>query len=114
MNVSTFRGFESHSLRHSFQVCRARWGVSGALNLQSATAGLNTYNEACICEAWPRQVVLTVGSDATGICEPRQVRKEAAVSGRSCVPWGCLIRANYLGNTWKYIVECKARHLILL
>src|SRR5204863_5759321 len=35
-----------------------------------------------------------VGSCATGSCEPSQVRKEAALSGPSRVPQGCLARAN--------------------
>ena len=30
--------------------------------------------------------------------EPRQIRKEAAVSDHFRVPWGCLGRANCLGN----------------
>src|SRR5262249_58338920 len=32
-----------------------------------------------------------IGSCATGSCEPRQVRKEAALSGRSRVPQGGLV-----------------------
>ena len=36
------RGFKSHPLRHSYASIRARWGVSGALHLQSATAGSNS------------------------------------------------------------------------
>ncbi len=33
--------------------CRARWGTSGALYLQSATAGSKAYAEASICKACP-------------------------------------------------------------
>ena len=33
---------------------------------------------------------MAVGSCAMGAREPRQVRKEAAISGNSCVPQGCL------------------------
>ena len=33
---------------------------------------------------------VAVGSCAMGAREPRQVRKEAAISGNSCVPQGCL------------------------
>jgi hypothetical protein len=35
-----------------------------------------------------------------GIHEPCQVRKEAALSGRSHVPQGCLGRANCLSNAY--------------
>ena len=41
-----------------------------------------------------RQVVLTAGSWAIDLCEPRQIRKEAAVSGSVNVPQGSLARAN--------------------
>ena len=37
---------------------------------------------------------MTSGSSATGIHEPCQVRNEAALSETSCVPEGCLGRAN--------------------
>ncbi len=45
----------------------------------------------------PAEAVLKVGSHATGIREPRQIRKEAAVSEPFCVPWGCLIGAVFSG-----------------
>jgi len=44
--------------------------------------------------------MLTVGSCATEIHEPRQIREEAAVSEHFRVPRGCLIRVNCLGNAW--------------
>ena len=37
---------------------------------------------------------MTIGSCAAGRHEPGQVRKEAALSGRSRVLWDCLVRAN--------------------
>jgi len=39
--------------------------------------------------------VLIVGFHATGGYEPRQVRKEAAVSGTSGVPWSRLAGASW-------------------
>ncbi len=59
---------------------RARRGASGALNPQSAIVGLNPclrfrYCEDCLC-----QPVLKIGPCAAEPYEPRQVRKEAAVS----------------------------------
>ena len=42
------------------------------------------------------QVVMKIGSSAIEHCEPRQVRKEAAVSGKVYVPLECLVRANYM------------------
>jgi hypothetical protein len=38
-----------------------------------------------------RRVALTVGSCAASVREPRQIRKEAAVSGRRRVPQASLI-----------------------
>jgi len=43
---------------------------------------------------------LTFGSCATGICEPCQVRNEAALSKSSCVPRGRLGRVNCKGNAY--------------
>ena len=65
---------------------RARWGASGALYPQSAIAGSNSRSEARRCGVCPWQVVSKAGSLAMGTCEPRQVRKEATVSGLSRVP----------------------------
>jgi len=44
-----------------------------------------------------------------GTCEPRQVRKEAALSKRVHVPQGCLARANCLGNVWGEMSKTDAR-----
>jgi len=39
-------------------------------------------------------VVLKAGSHAIGLCEPGQMRKQAAISICTYVPWGCLVGAN--------------------
>ena len=52
-------------------------------------------------------MVLTVGSYATGTYEPCQVRKEAAISKHSRVPQVSLIRANYMGNARKGMLEAR-------
>ena len=36
------------SAKNCIEICRARWGTSGALYLQSATAGSKAYHEAII------------------------------------------------------------------
>jgi len=41
---------------------------------------------------------MTARFRATGACEPRQVRKEAALSGVSRVPRSSLARANVVGT----------------
>jgi len=64
--------------------------VAVPYNLQTAIARLNSHlrcNDFMVC---PKGVVLTFRSCATGTHEPCQVRKEAAVSGHSRVPWGNL------------------------
>jgi len=48
---------------------------------------------------------LTVGSHATETHEPRQVRKEAAISEIFRVPWVSLARANYLSNARNRIAK---------
>jgi hypothetical protein len=65
---------------------RARRGVSGALYLQSAIAGLNSCNEAFLFRVWLLQVTKTAGSCAMETYEPRQARKGAAVSRPFHVP----------------------------
>jgi len=54
--------------------------VAVPCNPQSAIAGLNSYQRSFSCEVWLMQVVLMIGSCAMEAHEPRQVRKEAAVS----------------------------------
>jgi len=66
---------------------RARWGASGALNPQSAIAGLNPSFEAGPLGRCLVAMVLKVGSHAAQTCEPRQVRKEATVNEALWVPW---------------------------
>ena len=53
---------------------------------RSAPAGPNSSFEAVSARRWPTGPVLKAGSRAAGTCEPRQVRKEAAVSRLSRVP----------------------------
>src|SRR2546428_2065717 len=72
---------------------RARRGASGALYPQSALAGLNSLPRFRRRGSCVRRVALTIGSCAASVCEPRQIRKEAAVSGRRRVPQASLIRA---------------------
>jgi len=55
---------------------------------------------------------LTVKSRAIRLCEPRQVRKEAALSKSSYVPRGRLARANCFGNAWEGMSTVGARILI--
>ena len=74
-------------------------------NLQTAIAGLNSCTEEYSCEVWLGEVVMKTGSRATEICEPRQVRKEAAVSKNFRVPRGSLVRANCPGIARKAIFE---------
>jgi hypothetical protein len=66
---------------------RARRGASGALNPQTAIAGLNPSFEAGPMGRYPLTMVLKVGSHAAQTCEPRQVRKEATVNEALRVPW---------------------------
>ena len=60
--------------------CRAGWGVSGALYLQSAIAGSISRPRLLLQMLVSSQAVLRAGPCAIDTCEPRQVRKEAAVS----------------------------------
>lgn len=41
-------------------------------------------------------MVLKAGSHAIRLCEPGQMRKQAAISIGTYVPWGCLVGANCL------------------
>lgn len=74
-------------------IYRAKRGGSGALYSQSAIARPNPLPRYGDCMVSLSELVLTLGSCATGTHEPCQVRKEAAVSGHSCVPQGSLGRA---------------------
>ena len=69
---------------------RARRGDSGALYPQSAIAGLNSCLELTLVSL-VLSVVLRIRPCATVSCEPRQVRKEAAVSSAFCVPQVSLV-----------------------
>ena len=64
-----------------YVVGRARRGASGALNPQSATAGLNSCSRSRHRRGYSRQVAMIIWPCAARRYEPRQVRKEAAVSG---------------------------------
>ncbi len=59
----------------------ARRGASGALNPKSAYAGLNSLPRIGLPKSWQAPA----GRRATGGREPRQVRKEAAISDAACV-----------------------------
>ncbi len=59
----------------------ARRGVSGALYPKSAYAGLNPHSRILIRTGVGRPT----GRRATGGHEPRQIRKEAAISDAACV-----------------------------
>jgi hypothetical protein len=65
---------------------RARRGASGALYPQSAIAGSNSTLEACSHRVCLSYSSLKTGFYAAEPCEPRQVRKEAAVSSQLRVP----------------------------
>ncbi len=92
---------------------RARRGGSGALNLQPARAGFNSCPRPWPFRVCLRQVVTTPWSRATHFHEPRQVRKEAAVSGSLRVPRGRWGRANYRSNAWEARSKAGARSLII-
>jgi len=62
---------------------RARRGVSGALYPQSAIAESNSCLRHASVKSVMLQGTMKIGSCAIQNCEPRQVRKEAAVSGTS-------------------------------
>ena len=74
-------------------VGRARRGDSGALYSQSALARLNPTVRSDFADLCSGVAVLRAGSCAAESCEPRQVRKEAAVSSRFRVPQASLARA---------------------
>src|SRR5919106_1828611 len=76
-----------------FAAGRARRGTSGALHPQSATAGLNSRSRSSPSALHHRRPTSRVGSRAAKIREPRQVRKEAAVSDHLRVPRGNLAGA---------------------
>jgi len=72
--------------------------VAVPYNLQSAIARLNSHLRCGIFMVCLKGLVLTFRSCATGTHEPCQIRKEAAVSGHSCVPRGSLGRAMNVSN----------------
>ena len=73
---------------------RARRGDSGSLYRQSALAGLNSRPEGRSGSGEGlRSSVSIARSHATEACEPRQVRKEAALSNVTRVPWASLAGA---------------------
>jgi len=59
-----------------------------------------------------RAAALTIGSCAEPAREPRQVRKEAAVSGRRFVPQASLIRAKTRERVRGVVIDggCTATH----
>ena len=55
-------------------------------NPQSAIAGSNSRLRPVICGDSPIREALRIGSYAIATCEPRQIRKKAAVSSHCYVP----------------------------
>src|SRR5690625_7851193 len=74
--------------------------VAVPYHLQSAIARLNSLLRWGGCMVCLKGLVLTFRSCATGTHELCPVRKEAAVSGSSCVPWGRLNRSMNLSSVW--------------
>jgi len=72
---------------------RAKRGGSGSLSPEIRSSGAEFFFRGRTVRWWPTRPVLKAGSCAAGTCEPRQVRKEAAVSRLSRVPQGCLAGA---------------------
>ena len=72
-------------------VGRARRGDSGALYSQSALARLNSSQRFCTVGHCRRVTMLRTGPHAAESCEPRQVRKKAAVSGDLRATWDYLV-----------------------
>ena len=77
----------------------ARWGASGPLYPRSASCGTESPPEAGRRGSCSRTEALKAGSCAAAGREPRQIRKEAAVSGVRWVPQGDLVRADDAGET---------------
>ena len=63
---------------------RARWGVSGALSPEIRLCGVEFPTES-LTSTRIRLCLVLIGHRATNGYEPRQVRKEAAVSIAVCV-----------------------------
>ena len=84
---------------------RARRGTSGALYPQSAIAGPNSRSRSTPSDYHRRLPTSIAGSHAARRREPRQVRKEAAVSGPSRVPWGDLAGAGRHGPFGWWVIE---------
>jgi len=84
--------------------------VAVPCNSQSAQARLNSFLRLCACRVCLLHVALKVGSRAMGSHEPCQVRKEAALSGFTHVPWGSLTRAGDKSSTYVPQSRKGARH----
>ncbi len=65
--------------------------VAVPYNSQSALARLKSFSRLSVCLVCLVHVVLKIGSCAMSAYEPCQVRKEAALSRLTHVPWGSLI-----------------------
>ena len=61
-----------------------------------------------------KQVVLKAGSHAMRLCEPGQMRKQAAISICTYVPWGCLVGANCLKSSTERKSKKSARPFLLI
>ncbi len=58
--------------------------------------------------------MLKAGSHAMRLCEPGQMRKQAAISICTHVPWGCLVGANCLGSPTERKSKKSARPFFLI
>ena len=84
----------SHTRCANIRRGRARWGASGALYPQSALAGFTSLSRGSAPRDDLDRAAQKAGSCAAEACEPRQVRKEAAVSNLLRVTWECLVGAS--------------------
>ena len=93
---ATFVGGEMSewSKEHAWRACRVLKALAGSNPALSATrapaGGVQRSRKTRLTRADIGRRAGMVWSCAAGTCEPRQVRKEAAVNRTSRVPQGCL------------------------
>ena len=97
---------------YGYKVSRSR-GDSGALYLQSATAGVVSFFEGWKCAAVPYFSALKSGSCAIDSCEPCQAGNRAALSSMFDVPQGCLFRVEDTVNAYISLSDLKVYGLTL-
>ena len=95
-----FHGFRLIFLNIAYILGIAMLGgkVAVSCNSQSALARLKSFSRLSVCKVCLLHVALKIGSRAMSAHEPCQVRKEAALSGLTHVPWGSLVRAGDKSN----------------